>query len=265
MANPAIRIHALPNGRELRQLADGCWECQPANDNTWSTAATAAESLADAGWTLELNDLADITVTALPPTINLDALADLAGQAAAVQSDLDGAAAAERTAGIALLTAILAKCKPGLSSICSRPLLSERGGNDSLKSWGCGDSTSRATWKGICIAGDDSEVREGCRDDNRGDIAGCGLWLSPDLTLAEIAYSGSWSRWQGEGSEWETTVEIYDDLDTAVAGGWKLDPEDVATGLAEAFQAVTSGKGPGRAKAMAARAERLAAVAALVS
>ena len=131
--------------------------------------------------------------------LNLNALVDLADQAAAVQSDLDGAAAAERTAGIGLLTAILTKTKSGLAAICSRSRLSESGGNDALKSWGGGDRTSRAPWKGVCIAGDDSEVREGRRDDNRGDIAGCGLWLRPDPTLAEIAYTGSWSRWQGGG------------------------------------------------------------------
>ena len=197
--------------------------------------------------------------------LNLDALADLAGQAAAVQSDLDGAANREREASINLLAAILTKTKPGLAAICCRPRLSESGGNDSLKSWGGGDRTSRAQWKGICIAGDESEVREGRRDDNRGDIAGCGLWLRPDLTLAEIAYTGSWSYWQGEGSQWEATVEIYADLAAAVAAGWKLAPEDVAEVLAEAFQAVTAGKAPDRAKTLAARAERLAAVAALVS
>jgi hypothetical protein len=200
-----------------------------------------------------------------PVTINLDALADLAGKVAVVQSDLDAATQAERQATLDLLTAVLAKAKPGLPAICSRPVLAESSGNDALKSWNGGDSKTRAAWRGICIAGDDEEVREGRRDDNRGPIAGCGLWLRPDLSLAELAYDGSWSRWQGEGSAWSATVTEYSDLAAAIAAGWnKLDPEDVAKVLADAMTAVLAGKASDRAKAMRERAGKLSAIAALL-
>lgn len=200
-----------------------------------------------------------------PDTINLAALGELAGQAAAVQSDLDAAATREREASLALLAAVLTKAKPGLPAICSRPVLAESGGNDPLRTWNGGDSTTRAAWRGVCIAGDDEEVREGRRDDNRGPIAGCGLWLRPDLSLAELAYDGSWSRWQGEGSAWSATVSEYPDIGAAIAAGWnKLDPEDVAKVLADAMTAVLAGKATERAKAMRERAGKLSAVAALL-
>jgi len=120
-----------------------------------------------------------------------------------------------------------------------------------------------ASWRDVCLTGEAGPAQSGARDDTCGDSSGTDVFLIDDGTLALVSYTGSWSRWLGEGSEWTATIEPLT-LERFIAGWTAAEPERVADLLADRLQAVISGKAVTRAAASRERAKRLLAVSALL-
>ena len=55
----ATVVGHTPNGREIRQRADGKYEVQPPGDNWWAVGDTPEEALKKAGW-IEPEDIVEI-------------------------------------------------------------------------------------------------------------------------------------------------------------------------------------------------------------
>lgn len=191
---------------------------------------------------------------------DLPTLTTLAGQAAAIQADLDAAAAAERTAAAAALRAVIAAAQPALRSIAGRIRTSCR------TEWHgqyTEDVTDHYSVRGVYLgAGRAGPTAQQGPDDTRGRYAGSDLYLLADGTLLTLHYDGDWSRWQGATSEWTADIAVLS-IEDALAAHGAAAPESVADRLAEALRSVIAGAAPERAKALRARADRLAAIAAL--
>lgn len=193
-------------------------------------------------------------------TPDLSALASLANTVAAQHSELVDAVAAERAANVALLDAVVERIRPALRALASRIKTGER-------TWWIGTThtDTECTWssdRGLYVGAADvgPERSNPGRDQNRGGYRGFDLFLTSDGRWLELAYTGGWSIWQGEETEW-TAAETY--VDTATVerdwGGTDVIPRIVA-----ALQSHADGKAPERAKAARERAERIAAVARLI-
>jgi hypothetical protein len=61
------------------------------------------------------------------------------------------------------------------------------------------------TERGRHLAGDSAPSEDAPRD-NRGSLEGHGLYILEDGRLVERTWTGSWSRWQGEGESWVSTL-----------------------------------------------------------
>ena len=183
----------------------------------------------------------------------------LAVKAAQVSSEYEAsvdAIAARNRAEAELLDALIAKVKPALRALSSRIQADERVfWPDNTR------SASEKTWRaerGLCVAGDDLARYDYPRA-NRGSFEGTGLWLLTDGTFAKITYSGSWSRWQGEGMEWLSKLEPRAVVDVAA----EYDVGRIVSAIAEALDKQL-GTREKTVKTATERAEKVRALASLL-
>ena len=124
------------------------------------------------------------------------------------------------------------------------------------------------TWfeeRGVWIAGDKGPEEDYPRA-NDGSYGGKGLWLLSDahprgpFDVAEVSFSGAWSRWQGAKSHWEADLRRFS-LDLA-SKHW--DPDEIVKNLDAALQSHL-GKRKKVAQAAQDRARKLRALAELLS
>jgi hypothetical protein len=185
---------------------------------------------------------------------------ELAGQVTAQHAEQQAAYGAERAAEAAVLEAALAAARPAARALASRLVREEvsRWTDDKTSTY---EETTYHELRGAIIAGARKAERDVPRN-NRGSYEGSALVLLEDGRLADLAWSGSWSKWQGEGSRVASELRVYGSPAEAIADGW--DAEDAVAGLATALERQAAGKAPERAKAARERAERLASVARLM-
>lgn len=184
----------------------------------------------------------------------IESIATLAATVAAEHTASVEAHASVTSAETALLERIVEAARPALRAVSTRRRTSER------TFWP--DSACSATKYtpgplALRVAGDGPD-----EDHPRailGTVEGCDLYLYPDGTFVEATYTGSWSRWRGEGSSWETTDRV---LTTAeVAAEYNVD--DIVTAISEALSRARGTREKPTARAIE-RAEKIRAVAALV-
>lgn len=177
--------------------------------------------------------------------------------AATVGAEYDAARAAhdaELHAVFELWRAFIAAARPALRAIASRPKIDSDG--------------TLADVAGIHVCGDKrvaSETWRNGREQNRGVYSGAGLYVDPDGSFFDLTYSGEWSRWQGESSEWTATVATYSTIED-VEKAWAISPSLVEGWISALAEQIAAAQGT-RAKATAAataRAERLVALATLL-
>jgi hypothetical protein len=159
-----------------------------------------------------------------------DLLAKIQSEAPRVASEYaahEAAIAAERDVEAAILTQAIEAARPALRAIAQRIVTSER------TYWPTSATTASDEQyhdvRGVCVSdGVPGPLRDHPRA-NRGAYQGTDLFVLVDGSLLELAYSGQWSRWQGEGSSWETTArvltprEAMDGYDLATVLGYLAD------------------------------------------
>ena len=180
-------------------------------------------------------------------------------KAAVVGASAEALAAAidaERAAEAEVLTLAIEAARPGLRAICSRI---KRG----MATWSTQNGTSfheSESWhdeRGVKLAGDGAKY-DIAREDS-GQYEGEDRYLLADGRLAVADFSGSWSRWQGSRSEWESTLRTLTPREAMDL--WDLD-ETLAALLAK-LEKSAAGKAPEKTKAALARAAKLRAIFAL--
>jgi hypothetical protein len=181
-----------------------------------------------------------------------------ADRVAAEHADVLAAKDAEEAAEAALLEKVVEAVRPALRALASRVKTADRVEHfadvDRQR-----ETETLATWRGLCLTGTPGPLRDNPRD-NRGSYEGSDLFLLVDGTFVELAYGGSWSRWQGSSWGWKTTERTMTIAE--VAHEYKLEP--IVEALSEALDQHTQGGRPARAKAMRERAAKLAALVALI-
>lgn len=196
--------------------------------------------------------------------LDLTALAQTAVRAANIQADLD-AAAAMAAAEASALAAIIAAARPALRSIAQRIVTTE-------KSWWVGNThtDSEKTYyekRGVYLpyspGNKPGPDRRKDRSGTSGSYEGTDLFLLTDGTLLALTYDGSWSDWQGSGSEFTGEAAIISTED-AVRCHDVATPERVADALSRAITSVINGNARERTEKMRERAGRLDAVARLL-
>ena len=194
-------------------------------------------------------------------SIDLETLHQNANKVALRAGAIREAKAREAEAGKALLTAVLARIgTEALRAVATRPVIRERmWWPDSVST---DSETTRASWAGICVAGQARATMDHPRA-NTGDYEGDGLFLAIEDGLISwrcLGWGGTWSRWQGASSEAEAT-ETPRSLEE-VARTYDV-PKSVAE-LSAAF-AKAAAHDDGRAERFTADAERMHALARLVT
>jgi len=164
------------------------------------------------------------------------------------------AIAKERDAETAVLERAIAAAKPALRALASRIRKRDyqTGGRDGLHPVSEHEDHDE---RGVVLI--DRWGRRSDSTGNRGSFTGRRLYLLSDGQLAVVEREGSWSHWQGEAAEYETTLSILTPREAMDV--WDL--EEALEGLAAALA-----EQAGREKSTAAakeRAERLAALAKL--
>jgi hypothetical protein len=144
--------------------------------------------------------------------------------------------------------------RPAIRALGTRPLVERKwsGGQNGCNPW---ETEQRAKWRGIKVAGALEESSRG--RDTDGYYEGSTIWLTA-TGWRRLTYSGTWSRWQGATSEWETTDESLTSREVAKYADGGV--EQVVTALAAVVAAAGS-----RANAIAAAKARAAKLAALVA
>lgn len=201
-----------------------------------------------------------MTATTTTPTTELreqlSTLADLAPRVAAQHEEHQAALAALAAEEAALLDRVVGIVRPALRALSSRPLVGSR------TCWhGASTSTSthRADWRGVRLAGSDGPDEDHPRD-NDGAYEGSDLYLRPDGTWTQLAYTGTWSRWQGATCEWEaeavtlTVAQVVAEYEVA----------DLVRALLAACERQLAGNATARTAAARQRAATLAALVALL-
>jgi len=158
-----------------------------------------------------------MTVTDTDTTTNLEAsltkLSDTIAPLVAAHAASEEAKTDELAAQVALVARILEIARPAVRALGSRPKTS----NDYIAGEGDVGST-RASWRGLILTCTTKELGPSRdklrRDDNDGTYEGRDVFLRDDGQLVELAYSGSWSNWQGSRCGWTTeertiTVEAF--------------------------------------------------------
>lgn len=193
-------------------------------------------------------------------SIDLETLHQNATTVALRAGAIREAKAREAEAGKALLTAVLAKVgTEALRGIATRPVIRERmWWPDSVST---DSETTRASWAGICVAGQAKPTQDHPRA-NTGDYEGDGLFLVLEDGLISwrcLGWGGTWSRWQGASSEAEA-AETPLTIDEVAR---TYDVPAIVTTLAEAF-AKAANKGNDVAERLVADAEKMHNLALLI-
>lgn len=192
-----------------------------------------------------------MTETRIPET-----LAALAATVAGQHGELEAAVEEKRAAEAELLGKVVEAARPALRALSSRILRSER-------TW-WPDSVSTATEKdyheerGVRLHGE-GPSRDYPRA-NRGSVEGADLVLLDDGTFARLDWSGSWSKWQGEGETEESALTRLSPRD--VVESW--DVALLASRLHERLEAHATGNAAKRTAAAREKAEKLRAVSQLL-
>lgn len=191
--------------------------------------------------------------------IDTNKIQQLAQQVAVQHAEYKEAIASERAAEVQVLEQVIALVKPALRALCGRIVATYDVSHHADVNYGGGvcKTTSREE-RGFCIAGD-ARAYEDTPQANSGGYEGQGLWLLADGTLAEIAWSGNWSRWQG--SSWGYASVLHPV--TFSAREWKLNEclESIESALAKQL----AGNKPAVTEAALARATKLRAAVVLLS
>jgi hypothetical protein len=190
-------------------------------------------------------------------TDTVAAISALAPDAARINAEHAAAIDAERTAEAQVLEAAIAHAKPALRAVCGKVRVYER--HYWVNSVQTETDTTDHEVPGLLLAGNGTAQEDHPRS-NGGAYEGCGLWLLRDGTLAELTYAGHWSRWQGSASEW--TADLARVTPREAMDSWEL--AECLGALKTALERVVNGKAPEKTKAARERAEKLAALAALV-
>ncbi len=183
-------------------------------------------------------------------------LGDMAKRAGELASEQSAAYDEVNQAEAELLDAVIARVKPGLRAVSSRIQSSRRSW------WPDNVSTSEETdhleERGLRVYGDGPELDHPRA--NRGQYEGTDLYLLRDGTWLEVAYSGSWSCWQGEGSEWTAETRVLST--TEVASEYSI--PYLIDAIAKALEAQLSGKREKATKRALERAETMRALTTLL-
>ncbi|MBI4822429.1 MAG: hypothetical protein HY791_39580 [Deltaproteobacteria bacterium] len=192
--------------------------------------------------------------------IDLAALGELATKTAEQHAEQTAAFEAERAAAARLFEAVIATIRPGLRAISYRPKVS------SCTRWVSSVATDtteeRADWAGVCLDRDKPGPAFDHPSANRGSFEGSALFLRVDGSLVRLTYSGSWSKWQGEGDEWTADEKRLTPLEAVKAYGAEDLPEWVAR-LTRRCREQLEGKQAVKTKAALERAAKLEALARL--
>jgi hypothetical protein len=190
--------------------------------------------------------------------VEIKRIEQLTNTVAEQHAEQQAAYGAERAAEAAVLEAALAAARPALRALVGRIVREER------TRWHDNAYTSTERdyheERGVAIAGDGPERLHPRDTDGR--WAGHTLYLLEDGRLAQVAWGGTWTKWQGRGSAQTGDLHVYESVLACVEDGW--DAEEAVEGLAEALERQASGRAPERAAKARERAERLRAVAKLL-
>ena len=199
----------------------------------------------------------EIEATHTPEEILSTQIAALVPTVASQAEAHEAAVQASHGAGAALLERVVQLVKPALRPLSTRPVVSSRTfWPDRIQT---ATEETRASWSGVLLAGS-TGPGEDFPNANQGTYEGQALYLLPDGTFRWLTFSGTWSRWQGVSSEWETTAA---DLSMAeVVHRYSL--ADLLAKLLEVLQQEADGKRPERTAAATARAVKLQSIVALL-
>jgi hypothetical protein len=166
----------------------------------------------------------------------------------------------EEAAEAALLAKVLEIVKPSLRAVSKRvvSVSYESGGRD-----GC-HPVSRVEYhdvQGVMVYNAYSTEEDG--SGNRGTYVGTRLYVSRDAQLFEVERAGSWSHWQGEASEWTSTVTPVTCLGAARDYGINVILDRLAATLSERVDESLKEVAQ-RTQHMRARAERIRVILALM-
>ena len=177
--------------------------------------------------------------------------------AATVATEHAASVAAHKTvteAEAQLLERVVNACKPALRAVSTRRRITERTfWPDSV----CTETVYTSGPSALRVHG--SGANEDYPRANRGSIEGTDLYLNTDGTWTEATYSGSWSRWQGEGASWDATDKTLTAHEVAAS----YDVDDVIKAIGEALTKAEGTRSKATAKALD-RAAKVRAVAELV-
>lgn len=189
----------------------------------------------------------------------LESLKTAVAPVVASYDDAAKASAEERDAEIALVGKILALVRPAVRALGTRPEIAS--------SWYVlrgDDKTERAPWRGLILTCAPNKVgpsRRHGRDENTGDYEGSDVFLRDDGELIMLTYSGTWSNWQNDRSEWTATERVLPVAE--FVEGWTAGkPEHLLKHLGELIS--KAGDRTERAAAARERAEKLRAMLALI-
>lgn len=128
----------------------------------------------------------------------------------------EAAIAAEIEQGAALLDAVVTRIRRALPALSSRVLVHYR--SWWISSAQTASKTKHADWRGLLVWGDD-EPEMDHPSANRGNFTGEGVWIDSKGNWWMVEYGGIWSRWQGEGDEWEATCTKLSTAEVAQCAG----------------------------------------------
>lgn len=183
-------------------------------------------------------------------------IAEVAPIVAAQAEEQSAAIDSERDAETAVLEAVIAAARPALKAISYRIKVGNR------MWWPNNVQAAEAdeyhSVRGIRIAGS-GPSRDFPQSDS-GEYEGTALYLMSDGTLAQLTYTGTWSRWQGASQEW--TASIRPVTPRQAMNRWDLG--DCVESLRAALQKQLDGGAKKQTQAAKERAERLTAIAQLI-
>lgn len=164
---------------------------------------------------------------------------------------------AQTAAEVALLDRLVEILRPALRAIGTRQIATYRLAYRAQV--GQYENTTRTPWRGVWVAGE-SGAEEDHSDHNDGAYIGRATFLDEDGVWRTLTYQGTWSRWQGSTSAYDTREQTLTTAEVAKR-------TDVALIVERLIEAVEKAKGS-RAKGMAAArqaAERARAALALLN
>ena len=196
------------------------------------------------------------TLNGIDP-ITLSNIARCAPLVACEHGEFVDALATEAAAETALLVRVIETVKPALRALACRIYRTWRATSGHN---GCNPVEEKDYFdeRGACLV--DAFDRTKDATGNRGTYGGSRLYLLDDGRLAKVRRTGTWSAWQGEWDEEECTLAIID----AATAQKNYHLADIVEGLAVKLNEQIGGEKSKRTKAAKQRAEKVAALVALV-